>query len=109
MIYEEIFNKDWIIRIGRNADENDQLLRSSPKDSLWFHLEGMPSPHGILFNADNEYSEDSIQRCSSLVKNFSKGKNIPKLAVQYLPLKNVKLTDTKGLVEISKKSRVILI
>lgn len=109
MIYEEIFGEYWLIKIGRNADENDQLLRSSPKESLWFHLKGMPSPHGILFNKDNKYNEESIHKCASLVKKFSKGKNIPKLAVEYLPLKNVKLTDTKGLVEISKKTRVILI
>ena len=61
MVYTEIININvsqlggiYTIKIGRNEKENDELIRKSDKNDLWFHLEDNPSPHGFISVTVNE-------------------------------------------------------
>lgn len=112
-IYSEIFivdNKEekediYLIKIGKNAESNDKLLKNCPKDCLWFHLKGGPSPHGFLiFEGEKKvFHPKAILRTASLVKSFSKSRDRKEVSVEYTFLKNIELTNILGLVEINKK------
>lgn len=107
---DEIENKEiYSIKIGKNSEANDKLLKSCPKNCLWFHVKGGSSPHGFLLCEENKFHPKAIKRTAELVKSFSKYKNIKEVSVEYTLLKNVKLTDTPGLVEINKRIDKILV
>jgi predicted ribosome quality control (RQC) complex YloA/Tae2 family protein len=95
--------RNYTIHIGRNAEENDQLVANASPRSIWFHLHDQPSPHGVISYDENELPEkDAIQRCAYLVKKYSKAKYDPKVRVNYLPVSYVRLTNTAGLVELQR-------
>ena len=45
---KEIQIDDYILKIGKNAKENDELISSSEKTYTWFHLSDYPSCHGVI-------------------------------------------------------------
>lgn len=109
-MYKEIFNNNYQIEIGRNQSENDILVRTSNKSSIWFHLKDQPSPHGILTCLNNsELDNTAISRTAELVKSFSKAKNHNRVSVEYLELAKIKKTTTPGLVILTKKPQSIVV
>ena len=111
MVYTEIFNDTFKIEIGRNAQENDNLVRQAEPNSLWFHLDGQPSPHGILTNLNEPgyYTNQAIYRCAELVKVYSKAKALHRVKVDILEIKYVKRTSTLGLVNLMKSPKIITV
>jgi len=111
MVYTEIFQECYKIEIGRNELENDQLVKNADQESLWFHLSGQPSPHGILTNIANpgEYTNNAIYRCAELVKSYSKAKNLHRIKLDYLPIANIKPTSKPGLVILKKSAKIIVV
>jgi predicted ribosome quality control (RQC) complex YloA/Tae2 family protein len=109
-MYSEIFNNNFLIQIGNNQSENDELVKKSNQNSLWFHLKDMPSPHGILTSLNSEkISKSAILKTASLVKEYSKANNLRRISVQYIELKYVKLTNIKGKVILMKSCEQIII
>jgi predicted ribosome quality control (RQC) complex YloA/Tae2 family protein len=101
-MYTEQF-RNYTIKIGRDAEENDQLVRNASPRNIWFHLHDQPSPHGIIASDENELPEkDVIQHCAHLVKKYSKARYDPKVCVDYLPVSYVRLTNTAGLVKLQR-------
>lgn len=108
-MYLEI-KEDHLIKIGRNAKENDELVKNSPKTSLWLHLGNkMSSPHGIIEHLKgNEINKDIIYYTGCLIKKFSKYKYIKLVTIEYLPLISVKPSLFElGLVYITKVPKTI--
>lgn len=102
------------IEIGRNQDENDQLLSyykntTNALDTLWFHLSEETSPHGFVSiqrEKKKEGKQDrqkAIRRCAVLVKSFSKSKREPSVEIVFLPIQYVRLTSTEGTVEVDEE------
>lgn len=116
MVYIEE-GDDYIIKVGRNKEENTQLIiqhqkkydkdSSDDKGPYWFHLKGMPSPHAIVFTKDLTFF--LIEKAANLVKQFSKAKNLKEISVEYLPLKFVKCTKNEGEVELLKNPKKIIV
>jgi len=100
-----------IIQIGQNAKENDQLVKKANQNDLWFHLQGMSSPHVILKASKGlDPPSELIHLAACQVKFHSKmKKNASKIKVNYLQAKYVKRTSTPGLVTLQKKANVIAI
>ena len=107
----EIFtheNKEYLIQIGKNKEENDKLCDTSLATDVWFHLENEPSCHVVLKNIDNlklrDIPRQVIKRCSYLCKINSKSKIQSKSKIMYTRMENVKKTSQIGqvLVEIYK-------
>ena len=42
------------IKVGRNKEENDQLLTMSGGDDMWVHLSNFPSGHAVITNPNDE-------------------------------------------------------
>lgn len=95
----------YTIQIGRNADENDALVRTAEPESLWFHLPNHPSPHGIL---SGTITPDAIQRTANLVKHYSKFRSFVSARIGYVECKYVTPTNKKGEVILQKKMKIIL-
>jgi hypothetical protein len=110
-MYTEVFNIDYHIRVGHNQKENELLICTAPQTALWFHLADFPSAHAILTNTTKpgKYETAAIIRTASLVKKHAKSgvNNLQKLSVNYLPIKNVKRTETPGKVIMTKTPKTI--
>lgn len=99
---------EYTIRIGRNAHENDKLLKSAHQDALWFHLTDEPSPHGILETRDGASPDRGVVVYTAyLVKSFSKLKDRVRVPVDILERKYVHRTKTPGLVTLKKTPKRI--
>ena len=112
-MYTEVFNGDYQIKVGHNQHENDLLIRSAPQTAFWFHLADFPSAHAILTKTNTtkpgKYDSAALVRAASLVKIHAKNgvNNLQKLSVNYLPIKNVKRTETPGKVIMTKTPKTI--
>jgi hypothetical protein len=110
-MYTEIFNGDYQIKVGHTQIENDVIIRSAPQHAFWFHLADFPSAHATITNITKpgKYDSAAIVRAASLVKTHAKSgvNNLQKLSVNYLPIKNVKRTETPGKVILTKTPKTI--
>ena len=109
MVYIEQIN-NFTIKIGRNQNENDKLIKEGSQNDLWFHLKENPSPHGFIHSDTNEEpNKEVIFRTAELVKQFSKFKSYSKVKIIYIELKHIKCTDVPGTVIIKKKTKEIIV
>jgi predicted ribosome quality control (RQC) complex YloA/Tae2 family protein len=110
-MYTEVFNGNYHIRLGKNKQENDTIIRTSPQTALWFHLKDFPSAHAVVTNIvkPGVYDKEVIIRASTLVKDNAKQgvNNLQKLSVNYLPIKNVRRTEIPGQVFLTKTPKTI--
>ena len=107
-MYNEVLNNNYHIFIGQNQQENDWLVRNTEGPALWFHVDGISSPHGILTGINNsQYDKQAIYRTACLVKRFSKGSKEHNIRVQYTDLENIQTTATEGLVRLKKSPKII--
>jgi predicted ribosome quality control (RQC) complex YloA/Tae2 family protein len=95
--YIEIGDNTYSIFIGRNAKGNEQIIKISHPESLWFHLNNISSSHIILESNGDDIPKRYINEVAS--KLFQHKTNLPKnVNVIYTKVKNVKLTNTLGTV-----------
>ncbi len=50
------------VRIGRNAKENDRLLRDAASDDLWLHAKGFAGSHVVIRRGGRREIPDSVVR-----------------------------------------------
>jgi len=103
-----IINDNIIYKLGRNAQENFQLIDEANEinsDYWWFHLEDYPSGHCIVHAKDLDKS--NVIFAGSLVKSYSKLKNQKKVNIIYLQIKYIRKTKTVGEVILNQKPNVI--
>jgi predicted ribosome quality control (RQC) complex YloA/Tae2 family protein len=79
------------ILVGRNNVQNDYLtVKLSRKDDLWLHTKGIHSSHVLIVSEGKEIDDDTILEAAALCAWFSKGKDAPKVEVDYCPVSHVK-------------------
>ena len=79
------------IFIGRNNLQNDLLtLKMSRANDLWLHAKNVAASHVIVKYQGEEFPPSVITRAAEIAAYHSKGKNAPKVEVDYTPVKNVK-------------------
>lgn len=99
-IYNEELDKTYELLIGSNQTENDTLLKKSSQKDVWFHLEGISSPHMILRTNDEllgNIPKRIINQIGSLFPLYKKGLG-SHYHVIYTEVKNVKMTKIPGTV-----------
>ena len=110
------------IKIGRNEQENWDLISSSNENDLWFHLGGnMSSPHVVLEIIPQieicddilakKYKKNKIHpaiifKCSILCKEYSKFKCEKNIPVIYTEIKNITKADKVGSVYAKKTKHI---
>ena len=109
MVYIETY-ENFTIKIGKNDEENDNLIKEGGQNDLWFHIKNNPSPHGIIHSdTKEEPTKDVIYKTAELVKSFSKYKDLSKITIVYTKLKNIKRTNILGSVIIKNKTKEIIV
>lgn len=60
--------------VGQNISENDELFKTMPSDSTWFHLESQTSSHVYCIKQENtqKLTKEEIKKGAELVKVWSK-------------------------------------
>lgn len=110
MVKEDNTYPDNLIKIGKSAIENDQLVKEADDTDIWFHLESLPSCHVIISCSDLfPIDKEMITYCASLTKQNTKYRNHAKLKVSYTEIKNIKRTNTPGKVIILGKAKKIVV
>ena len=98
-----------LIKIGKNASGNDELVRLADQNDIWFHLANLPSCHVILECAEEfPVTKEMITYCANLTKANTKYRYHSKLKVTYTEIKNIKRTETLGKVTIGKSNKIVV-
>jgi predicted ribosome quality control (RQC) complex YloA/Tae2 family protein len=109
MVHIETY-ENFTIKIGRNSEENDKIIKEGEQNDTWFHIKNNPSPHGIIHSdTKEEPTKDVIYKTAELVKSFSKYKDLSKITIIYTKLKNIKRTNILGSVIIKNKTKEVIV
>lgn len=110
----EIFthgSKEYEIYIGKNKEENWQLIDNAFSNDVWFHIDDQPSCHVILKNTDDVKIRDIprqvLKRAAYLCKINSLAKTQPKCDVIYAPISAITKTQIVGQVTINGQTKII--
>lgn len=81
----------WIVLVGRNRKENDQLTKSSSKKDIFLHAHGCPGSHVILKHQNNSNSPSyiAIEEAARLAAYWSKARGSKVVPVNYTEIRYV--------------------
>ena len=101
-------NNEYIIQIGKNKNENWELIDNASNTDIWFHIEGQSSCHVVLTNEDlvKNVPRQVIKRCAYLCKINSAAKTMSKCNVNYAPISSVIKTNIVGQVNVQSYKTV---
>lgn len=100
----------YTIQIGKNKNENDQLITDASENDYWLHLSDYPSGHGIIQNPLNQkIPRKVLKRACVLIKQHSKYKSERKISVDVTLIKHISKTERLGEVIVEKILRKIII
>ena len=102
----EVYNygyTNYTIIVGKNKNENFEIIDESVDTDIWFHVNNEPSCHVILKNTNKmrDIPLHVIKHCAYLCKINSKAKTQKKCSVIYTQIKNVIKTEHVGQVAVS--------
>lgn len=102
-------NPDYIIYMGRDKFENEDLIKWGLPIDVWFHVEDLSSAHVYLRLPEGETIEsipkDVLLECVQLVKHNSRdGCKKDKVNVVYTPWENLKKTSSMEVGEVGYKN-----
>jgi len=98
------------IRVGRDKEENSQILDSSQENDMWIHLSDFPSGHAVIANPNNiKIPHKVLKRACCLVKQYSKYSSKKKITFDIAQIKYLEKTENKGEVIVHKLLKNITI
>ena len=100
---------EYTYTIGTNAVENDALITSSGLTDTWFHLDGLPSCHGVINCPIDGLTPSLIYKCALNIKVNTKYKKTPRLKIIYTEISNIKKTETMGQVILLKTPKSVCV
>ncbi len=81
----------FLIRAGRSAAQNEQLLKSAMPDDLWLHAKDVPGSH-VLVSAQGQRVPEATLLLAASLAAFHSGARGQTTRVDYTPRKNVHKT-----------------
>lgn len=99
--------------IGKNAENNMEIIKNANNNDIWFHLDNHSSCHVIAHLPENKVLNKKqknkiITQGALLCKINSKLKSDKNVGICYSEVENITLTDIPGAVNISNKKVVIV-
>lgn len=89
--------KTYTLLIGNNKFENEEIIKASSPNDLWFHLDNVSSPFIILQTGGDKIPKRYLNYVGTLFRNYKNG--LPsRYTVIYTEIGNVKLTNVMGTV-----------
>ena len=111
-VFISAIKREVVFYIGKNQQENFNVIDMGSPDDLWFHAKHVPSCHVVCEIPDDICKNDllyiiktGIILCKS---NTNKIKNIEKVEFIYTQLKNITKTKVAGCV-ITKDEKTIIL
>ena len=98
-----------IIKIGKNAAENFNIIDSANPNDLWFHLKNLPSCHVILETNANGINYSDIRQAAEQCLANTKYREMNSVYVEYLPVNDVVKTNVPGKVILKHKPLYIIV
>lgn len=81
---------DYTVEVGKDASQNDRLLREARPDDLWLHAKGLPGSHVIVRQRGREaIPREVVEGAARLAARFSRAKGEKKVEVSVTPVKYV--------------------
>jgi len=90
--------------VGRNAQDNWDIIKKAEQNWLWFHLDKFPSSHVIICKNVKEILENDIQYACNLVKDYSKYK-FNNIGIVYCEIKNLTIGTEVGSVTFKSNNK----
>jgi len=110
IIFIKGLNKEITFYIGRNQNENFNIIDLANLHDLWFHARDYPSCHVISIIPDNLNKKDLKyiikNGCLICKKYTNKIKSLQNIEFVYTQIKNIHKTNVLGCVEI-KHEKII--
>ena len=79
------------ILVGRNNRQNDDLtFRIAGRRDIWLHAQGLPGSHVIIRGGGTPPAESDLLEAALLAAHYSKGRDLPALAVDYTEVRHVR-------------------
>ena len=85
--------------VGKNAEENFEIIDEAEDYHIWFHIKNHPSSHVIAKLEDNLKKKDLryiIKQGAILCKQHSKLSSSKNVEIIYTQIKNITKTDIPG-------------
>ncbi|HCP32162.1 TPA: hypothetical protein DIT45_02820, partial [Candidatus Acetothermia bacterium] len=80
----------YTVEVGKNAVQNESLLRKAHPEDLWLHVKGSPGSHVIIRHREKQQIPQAvIKEAALLAARFSKLKGETRVAVSHTPVKYV--------------------
>lgn len=98
------------IKVGENAQDNWDLLKSSNQNWWWFHLDKFSSSYVIVCDnlKKNKHINNVCKYAAELCKQHSKYKNLNRVSVIYTQVKNVKRGTQIGEAIVKKSKKIVV-
>lgn len=89
--FHYISSDGYHIYVGKNNYQNDELtFKFAVGNDWWFHAKKMPGSHVIVKTNGDELPDRTFEEAGRLAAFYSKGRETPKVEIDYLEKKNVK-------------------
>ncbi len=107
---KEYWIKGYKVMVGRNARQNDDLVREASRDDLWFHVRNYAGAHVVIVTdgQPDQVPEEVIVKAAQLAAANSKARGAEQTTVSYTEIKYVdKPKGAKpGLVQITNENTI---
>jgi len=104
--------KDILFVVGKNQQENFDIIDASGGNDIWFHIDGFPSGHVVAriddMKIDKKQKRDIIKQGAVLCKQHAKFKSDHNVKIVYTTIKNVEKTAVTGRVNVMNATGVII-
>jgi len=97
--------------VGKNAQDNFDIIESANPDDIWFHIDDHASCH-VIACLPNDISFQKkqlmyiIKQGAILCKQYSNYKSQKNVSIVYTPIKNVTMTNHTGSVTIQSSKNI---
>jgi len=109
-IFIQALKREIVFYIGKNQNENFQVIDKGNEDDLWFHAKNESSCHVVCELPDDINKKDLryiIKEGALLCKNSTnKLKSLKNVEIIYTQIKNITKTNVAGCV-ITSKTKII--
>ena len=102
----QVIYDDLVFSIGKNAEDNWNLIDDSVGGDIWVHLHDHPSPHVVIENT-KKIEEHHILHACQLCKERSKMKMNKGVKCCVLDIKYIKKGKKKGEVKLLKVPKIV--
>ena len=89
--FHYISSDGYDIYVGKNNFQNDELtFKFATGNDWWFHAKKMAGSHVVVKSKDGELPDRTFEEAGCLAAYYSKGRNAPKVEIDYIQKKHVK-------------------